>query len=342
MKREDAEEYVKNYNKELYIKYADCIWKLLSDILPEKLPNVKIASISRRAKEPDSLLKKLEKDKYSKDSEITDLAGIRIILYRESDISSVVKVINDSFSIDKNNSIDKKNVLGEDRFGYRAYHLVVMLNDARRELDEYKSYKGLKAEIQVTTVIAHAWSEITHEKGYKTDGDLPKEMTRRMNLLAGLFEVADLELDTYVDYYDKYVEKKKKDTEKGKLNDSINSITLPMYFKWKFPGLSPCIIRDQSSLFTEIHKYGISTIKELDDIVDTKFSDDVNSSIKEGRWRSIDGLVRNIMIIHDAEKYFDMAWNSRMNQMNKENYNLYVRFGVDIDELCKKYKIKII
>lgn len=80
----------------------------------------------------------------------------------------------------------------------------------------------------------HTWSEIMHEKGYKFEGELPGELERRKNLLAGILELADLEMDSYVEVYDAYVGKLEQEIEKGRLRYPINSMSLEKFMAWKF------------------------------------------------------------------------------------------------------------
>lgn len=205
MNEEYVEERIKHYSEvqNLYKEFAEEILAILQAIIKQEYPDLKIASYSGRAKEIESLRKKLRKDKYNRDSEITDLAGVRVIAYSGKDIEPIVDIIKENFYVDVSNSVDKTHSLGIDRVGYRGMHYVVSFDDARMKMPENKKFKGLKCEIQVTSLIAHTWSEIIHEKGYKFDGVLPRELERRKNLLAGVLEIADDEIDSYIESYDK-------------------------------------------------------------------------------------------------------------------------------------------
>ena len=81
MNEQYVEERVKEFSKKriLYEEFAEHILMILKAIIKQEYPEVKIASYSKRAKEIESLRKKLRKDKYNENSEITDLAGVRII-----------------------------------------------------------------------------------------------------------------------------------------------------------------------------------------------------------------------------------------------------------------------
>lgn len=340
MNEQYVEERIRQYSKTrtIYEEFAEQILAILKAIVKQEYPDIKIASYSRRAKEIESLRKKLRKDKYNENSEITDLAGVRIITYSKKDIPFIAGIIEKSFDIDHQNSVDKTHMLGHDKVGYRGDHYVVSFGEDRIRMPENKKFKGLKCEIQVTSLIAHTWSEITHEKGYKFEGELPEDLERRKNLLAGMLELADLEMDAYVESFDNYVSKIEQEIEKGCLKYQINSMSLERFMAWKFPCISPQIFRDIDLILTELSLFGLSTIKELNGLVRLEYE----KEIRKAEWRSLDEIIRNILIIDDADQYFTKVWNPSMNQMNRKNYELYQRFHVDIDRICQEHNICII
>lgn len=340
MNEQYVEERIKQYSNTriLYEQFAEQTLHILKSIIKQEHPDLKIASYSKRAKEIESLRKKLRKDKYNENSEITDLAGVRIIAYSKKDIPLISEIIEKTFDIDAANSVDKTRSLGNDRVGYRGDHYVISFGDDRMRMPENQKFSGLKCEIQVTSLIAHTWSEITHEKGYKFEGELPTELERRKNLLAGMLELADLEMDAYVESFDNYVRNLEQEIEKGCLKYQINSMSLERFMAWKFPYISPQVFRDIDLILNELRLFDLSTIKELNGLVRIEFEEE----IRRAEWRSLDGIIRNILIIDDPDKYFTKVWNPSMNQMNRKNYELYQRFGVDIDRICRKYNICIV
>ena len=340
MKEESAKNRVKEYEskKTRFEEFAKQVLSILQTIISEELPNVKVASYSARAKTPESLLKKLQKDKYDEQSEITDLAGVRIILYSQKDIPAVEQIVKDNFLIDEVNSIDKTLNLGNDKVGYRGHHYVVSFDEIRMNMPENKRFHGFKCEIQITSLIAHTWSEITHEKGYKFDGVLPENLERRKNLLAGMLELADLEMDAYVEAYDAYVAEISKAVEDGGLDLPINTKSIEKYMAWKFPMIEPQIFRDVDEIIQELNSFGLQRIRDLDLLVTKEFE----QHAQKMTWRSCDGIIRNILILSDAEKYFTEAWNPMMNRMNKKNYELYKRCGINIDKYIADYAIRLV
>jgi hypothetical protein len=49
----------------------------------------------------------------------------------------------------------------------------------------------LKAEIQIRTVLQHAWAAISHKLQYKREDDVPAPLRRKLFRLSALFELAD-------------------------------------------------------------------------------------------------------------------------------------------------------
>lgn len=339
MNEKSVEKYIENYRekKDLYEDFAQRVLNIIKLIIQDELPDVRIASYTSRAKTIKSLSEKLRKDKYNEDSEITDLAGARIIVYSRKDISKIEEIVESNFLIDKFNSINKTSVLGKDKVGYRGCHYVVSFDEIRMKMPENRKYENLKCEIQITSLIAHTWSEITHEKGYKFEGVLPDVLERRKNLLAGMLELADLEMDEYVQEYDAYVNKIEQEVEQGGFELMINSMSLDKYMKWKFPNISPQIFRDIDEIINELNLYGLTNIGDLNSIVNAQFEE----YISRISWKSSDGIIRNILILNDAGKYFSKVWNSSMKQMNKKNYEMYKTFGVDIDKYISEKGISI-
>jgi ppGpp synthetase/RelA/SpoT-type nucleotidyltranferase len=188
------------YSRDIQAKYkllAIKTHELISSILSQN--NINIHSITSREKDPESLQKKILDKGYSEDNpldQVTDLAGVRVITYFPNDVDKIVPLIENEFDIDKSNSIDKRKTTDPSFFGYASVHLIVEFSPKRLRLPEYKQFKGLKCEIQVRTILQHAWAEIEHDIVYKSNEDIPFELRRKFASLAGLLEVADREFET--------------------------------------------------------------------------------------------------------------------------------------------------
>lgn len=159
--------------------------------------SIEVHSILSRCKARGSLEKKiLKKRKYSDLSEITDLAGIRVITHYGDDVDKVAKIISKEFQVDQNNTLDRRIATEPDRFGYVSLHYVVSLSEARAQLLENLSIADLKVEIQIRSILQHAWAEIEHDTGYKSELEVPSPIRRKFSRLAGLLELADQEFNS--------------------------------------------------------------------------------------------------------------------------------------------------
>src|SRR5207249_2570243 len=80
-----------------------------------------------------------------------------------------------------------------------SVHYSVRLSDNRSGLPEYARFAELVAEIQVRTIMQHAWAEIEHDIQYKAVETIPSRIRRRFMDLAGLLEIADREFQAIAD-----------------------------------------------------------------------------------------------------------------------------------------------
>lgn len=168
---------------------ADLLERLLSHA------GIDIVTIERRTKDIESFRTKVTQEdkakKYKNLIDITDLSGIRIISYLQEDCSKISNLICDEFKVDLKNSINKKISLNTDQFGYISDHYVVELSDARCALRELTPFRGMKAEIQVRTVLQHTWAAVDHKLRYKSKREVPQELQRRLFRISALLETAD-------------------------------------------------------------------------------------------------------------------------------------------------------
>jgi len=105
---------------------------------------------------------------YKKLSDIEDLAGLRIIFYTEVDKEAFIGELKNEIA----GHVLVENL--EKSSGYTATHIIARLSRKRLKLVEYESFWGLKCEIQITSAIYHAWSELEHDLIYKDVNGLEK------------------------------------------------------------------------------------------------------------------------------------------------------------------------
>jgi putative GTP pyrophosphokinase len=173
--------------RSLYEGYAAALEVFLRQLCNSR--NIEPQAIEARGKEPSSLLEKLRKyPNYKSLDNITDLTGARIVLYYRSDIQAARDLICDEFEV-----LDEVSHGAEaaEAFGYQSLHLNVRLDDRRRDLVEWSQFSELQAEIQVRTVLAHAWAAISHKLDYKSSSEIPHQIRRKLFRVAALLETGD-------------------------------------------------------------------------------------------------------------------------------------------------------
>jgi ppGpp synthetase/RelA/SpoT-type nucleotidyltranferase len=175
-----------------YEVFGKRVADLLESLITEA--DIRILMVDSRAKTIDSLREKLSRpDKsYSSLSEIPDLAGVRVIAFYQDDCTRIAELVKSQFRVIEEELSHQKEKLGSDRFGYISAHYVVKLDRSRSRLTEWKASADLHCEIQIRTVIQHAWSVVSHQLQYKAEA-VPSDLQRRLNRIAGLFELADEE-----------------------------------------------------------------------------------------------------------------------------------------------------
>lgn len=172
----------------LYTRAKNNLIQAIEIFLQEN--NILYLSISARIKDFDSFIEKVERKQYANPFDNNeDFCGIRIIVYYLKDIELVEEIINREFTIVS--SIDKTAQLGSKEFGYRSKHSIIKIKDEWLKAPNYRGLSDTKIEVQVRTILMHAWAEIEHQLAYKTEDQVPKELQRQLLLLSAKLEESD-------------------------------------------------------------------------------------------------------------------------------------------------------
>lgn len=128
--------------------------------------------------------------------DIHDLIGVRVTTYHSTEIPRIIEALTEVFEVRR--SVDKTaqtRVSGS--FGYGSHHLILRVPPAR-VAPVLQAYAGREFEVQIRTVLQHAWAEFEHDIRYKRRGNTGKlapEVDRAFTLAAGLIELADQQFD---------------------------------------------------------------------------------------------------------------------------------------------------
>ena len=114
-------------------------------------------------------------------TDIGDQLGVRVITYVRDDVEAVAALLAEQLPVLDDRDFGELTA-SQGRFGYASRHLQVEI-------------EGRVVQVQLRTVLQHAWAEFEHDIRYK--GTVPvehaSEFDRRFTLAAGLLELADQE-----------------------------------------------------------------------------------------------------------------------------------------------------
>jgi ppGpp synthetase/RelA/SpoT-type nucleotidyltranferase len=150
--------------------------------------------------ENGKVLEELNEPKYENPiKQITDLAAIRIIAYSLGDVVAIQKMIVELFEVTENSDKGLERISKND-FGYKSIHILASFSQARYEgSPELGRFAGLTCEIQIRTILQHAWAEIEHSIRYKNKNKIDDTMKESLFAVAGLLTIGDKELQAIND-----------------------------------------------------------------------------------------------------------------------------------------------
>lgn len=142
-----------------------------------------IEHVSGRLKDPDSIMEKMQRRNVSGDlsavrSEITDIAGVRVVCSFISDVYRVFELITSQDDVSVHTV--KDYIARPKENGYRSLHVIL-------ELPVHLSSGPVKTlvELQIRTIAMDFWASLEHKIYYKYDREVPDK------LLGGLRDAAE-------------------------------------------------------------------------------------------------------------------------------------------------------
>ena len=187
--------------QELLAQYKSLlpVYEQMAKIVPEKIKDflaeagIIVAAVEQRVKAEKSLAGKLQLkgEKYRSIYDITDLVGVRVITFYTDDVDKVATIVERLFEIDWENTIDKRKIHEIDSFGYLSLHYICRIPESTFQDPEHPELNRIRFEVQMRTVLQHAWSNMDHDTGYKSGVEIPKVYLRNMSRLAGMLELVD-------------------------------------------------------------------------------------------------------------------------------------------------------
>jgi ppGpp synthetase/RelA/SpoT-type nucleotidyltranferase len=320
-KRKAIEAYTKV--RPQYERYANILKDLIFKCLQHA--DIKYHSIEARAKSIESFGEKASKpsDDNSNEpqyknaiEEITDKAGVRIIAFFPKNIEEIDNLLSrEFFVIEKSNKNDLLEK--EEKFGYQSVHYLVKLPESRENLPEYSDYKGLISEIQVRTILQHAWAEIEHDIEYKNSVVIPKSIKRRFLILAGLIELADREFQSIQNENEDLKKHSRRLVNSGILDEiEITGDSLKAYLDKKF-GPDGRLVKFSYDYEARILiKIGFKNLHQIDECIKPYNADNISRILFGSRMGQLSrlefvitaGLGKEIIVRHPYTAKGDSWW----------------------------------
>lgn len=148
---------------------------------------------SFRTKEPLSALKKQSKKKYLNPQEqMTDLVGARFVVLLLTDIPIVENAILNHTGWTAHRERHFIHEVDEDPqiFDYQSVHYLVRTCE-EISIDGVLVPEQLPCEVQIRTLLQHAYAELVHDRIYKSDNSVPVAAKRLVSRSMALMETTD-------------------------------------------------------------------------------------------------------------------------------------------------------
>lgn len=328
-----VDKFLNRYSREYdyYSKLALLCAQKCESLLEE---NGVRAIVTSRAKRPDRLREKLEKRDQERSytrveavyDDIVDLAGVRIAIYFPNDREEIDKLINNSFYVHKKKVFPGNTVSTyEKRFsGYWAYHYRVSLKE--NTPGAFTRYDDGIIEIQVASVLMHAWAEVEHDLVYKPlSGTLSEEEYKILDELNGLVLAGEIALERLQDAA------KKRIAEKGRHFNSHYELASFLYEaikKGERKENQDPILGNTELLYSFLEKVGLNEPTKLEIYVQKLDPDTEKRNIVD---QIIDYIItgnqEGYKIFNEAKREFNRKSQSQIQKDDSKSLDKDSAFG---------------
>ncbi len=234
--------------------------------------------------------------------DITDQIGVRVITYLHSDVTAVADLLGDQLGNQPSNRLrvlDDRDLgqetASEGRFGYASRHLLVARTDEPDDRpdrpDQTDRLNERRAQVQVRTVLQHAWAEFEHAIRYK--GTIPAadapDLDRRFTLAAGLLELADREFSLIRDRLEASVADPVQDPDVS--DPRISATDLATFLAGRYADAGWSRTDHYAWVSGLLLELGVTSLDELAGLLDSVDSASINESMG---YRYPPGAVRRL------------------------------------------------
>jgi putative GTP pyrophosphokinase len=193
-----AEEY--GAREELYGEFAAAVAGEIEGAL--QAADISYYQVQHRAKTPASLAAKASRLLDDGDGRVvlrypdplrhvTDLAGARVVTYFKDDLAAVRAAVEGELGMVEPWHLTQKG----DGTGYESWHCLVEVPARRRGMIESARFAGLVCEVQLRTLLQHAWAQIEHGARYKGGVPLSPDVDRLFVRAKRMLDRADHHFD---------------------------------------------------------------------------------------------------------------------------------------------------
>jgi putative GTP pyrophosphokinase len=216
---------------------------------------------------------------------------------------------------------------------YKARHLIVGFNEGRLRLFEYRQFRGLRFEIQLCSILEHAWNEIEHDRGYK--GDLPTELHREFLILAKNLQTIDKKFQKVTI---KSIRYQKLLSHKKLESIPITAPSLTWYLQRHYgdipklkagfghSNLDKLIIRRLQSV-------GLESLADLHSLIPPKFKESYKKVRKPNEGINFFRLLTHILVIYKFDLFFKKIWTREdRTWFDTHDYLVFRKFRLDLDK----------
>ena len=110
-------------------------------------------------------------------TELPDIAGLRIMCQFVDDIETVVETLRQRKDLE---IVEERDYISNKKpSGYRSYHMII-----KYPVQTIHGEKTILAEIQIRTLAMNFWASIEHSLNYKYEGEMPSEISLRLERAA--------------------------------------------------------------------------------------------------------------------------------------------------------------
>lgn len=149
--------------------------------------------LTSRVKDIDSAVGKLSRKSYKNPmTDMTDLVGVRAVCLLSPHVDELCLYLSayNDWDIQKSRDTSKEYEDAPDKFGYQSHHFEIRAK-IEVKIGSITVSKGTCCELQIRTLMQHAYAEVVHDSIYKSSWGAPSRAVRFVSSSAALIETAD-------------------------------------------------------------------------------------------------------------------------------------------------------